>query len=116
VLTLQNVKSAFGLPWGAELKAGRHLVRGRSWSGKGKIAREGVSVDRGITWREARLREPNIAQAWVRWDLDWDAQPGDQSLRARATDERGNRQPPIVPWNDQGYLYDAVVGHPVRVR
>jgi hypothetical protein len=75
-----------------------------------------VSLDRGLTYREARLREPNIEQAWVRWDLDWDAEPGSYSLRARATDERGNMQPAVVPWNDQGYLYDGIVGHPVTIR
>ncbi len=115
-LMSQNVKSAFELAWDAELPAGRHLLRGRSWSGQGKIARVEVSLDRGITWQPARLREPNIAQAWVRWDVDWDAQPGDYSLRARATDERSNTQPVIAPWNDQGYLYNGVVGHPVTVR
>jgi sulfane dehydrogenase subunit SoxC len=116
VLSLQNVKSAFELLWDAELPAGRRLLRGRSWSSHGKIAKVEVSLDREITWREARLREPNIAQAWVRWDLDWDARPGGYSLRARATDERGNKQPASVPWNDQGYLYGGVVGHPVTVR
>jgi sulfane dehydrogenase subunit SoxC len=116
VLSFQAVKSAFELPWDAELPAGRYLLRGRSWSGQGKITNVEVSVDREVTWKTARLREPNIPQAWVRWDLDWDAQPGDYSLRARAEDERGNRQPAIVPWNDQGYLYGAVVGHPVRMR
>jgi len=115
-LTLQNVKSAFEVPWDGEVPAGRRLLRGRSWSSQGKIAKVEVSLDRSVTWREARLREPNIGQAWVRWDLDWDAQPGGYSLRARATDERGNKQPAIVPWNDQGYLYGAIVGHPVTVR
>jgi DMSO/TMAO reductase YedYZ molybdopterin-dependent catalytic subunit len=116
VLSFQNVKSAFELPWNATLPPGRRLLRGRSWSGRGKIARVEVSLDRGLTYREARLREPNIEQAWVRWDMDWDAQPGSYSLRARATDERGNMQPAVVPWNDQGYLYDGIVGHPVTIR
>jgi sulfane dehydrogenase subunit SoxC len=116
VLSFQNVKSAFELPWDATLPPGRRLLRGRSWSGRGKIARVEVSLDRGLTYREARLREPNIEQAWVRWDMDWDAQPGSYSLRARATDERGNMQPAVVPWNDQGYLYDGIVGHPVTIR
>jgi sulfane dehydrogenase subunit SoxC len=115
-ISMQAVKSAFEIAWDAQLPAGRRLLRGRSWSSHGKIAKVEVSLDREISWQTARLREPNIPQAWVRWDLDWDAQPGDYSLRARATDEQGNKQPPIVPWNDQGYLYGAVVGHPVRIR
>jgi len=116
ILTFQTVKSAFELGWDADVTAGRRLLRGRSWSARGKIAKVEVSLDREVTWQQARLREPNIGQAWVRWDLDWDARPGTYSLRARATDEHGNRQPASTPWNDQGYLYGAVVGHPVTVR
>jgi sulfane dehydrogenase subunit SoxC len=116
IITMQNVKSAFELPWNATVPAGRHLLRGRSWSSRGKIARVDVTFDLGRTFRQARLREPNIAQAWVRWDLDWDAQPGTSNLRARATDDKGNAQPAVVPWNDQGYLYGAMVSHPVTVQ
>ena len=115
-LTSQAVKSAFELPWEGEIPAGRRLLRGRSWSGLGKIAQVEVSLDRGVTWQPARLREPNLPQAWVRWDLDWDAHPGTYSLRARATDEKGRTQPAGVPFNEQGYLYWAVVGHPITVR
>ncbi len=115
-LSFQPVKSAFELPWDGEIPAGPRLLRGRSWSGYGKIARVEVSLDRGITWQPARLREPNIAQAWVRWDLDWDARSGTYNLRARATDDKGHTQPASVPFNEQGYLYWAVVGHPITVR
>ncbi len=115
-LTFQNMKSAFELPWDGELAAGRHLLRGRSWSGQGRITMVEVSLDRGISWQPARLREPNIPQAWVRWDLDWEARPGNYSLRARARDDRGRAQPVIVPFNEQGFLYGAVVSHPMTVR
>lgn len=116
ILTSQNMKSAFELAWDGQLRPGHHLLRGRSWSGQGRIARVDVSLDRGITWQAARLREPNIAQAWVRWDVEWDARPGDYNLRARATDEQGNTQPAGVPFNEQGYLYGGIVGHPMSVR
>jgi hypothetical protein len=33
----------------------------------------------------------------------------------RATDEKGNSQPDAVKWNSLGYLYSAVVSHPVTV-
>ncbi len=116
VLTSQPVKSAFELPWDGEIPGGPRLLHGRSWSGYGKIARVEVSLDREITWQPARLREPNVAQAWVRWELDWNARPGAYSLRARATDDQGHRQPAGIPFNEQGYLYWAVVGHPLTVR
>lgn len=116
LVTSQVVKSAFELPWDGTLPARRHLLRGRSWSGVGKISRVEVSVDGGRTWQRARLREPNLPQAWTRWDLDWDAPAGDHRLLARATDSRGNTQPATIPFNQLGYLYSAVVEHPIHVR
>ncbi|WP_026732717.1 sulfite oxidase [Fischerella sp. PCC 9605] len=115
ILTTQKVKSAFELPWDGQIKAGKHLIRGRSWSGEGKITKVEVSLDNGKTWQTARLREPNIASAWVRWDLEWDVRPGSYGLRARATDSSGNTQPDKIPWNDEGYSYWAVVTHPIKV-
>ncbi|MEM6398814.1 MAG: sulfite oxidase [Cyanobacteria bacterium P01_D01_bin.116] len=115
LITSQNVKSAFELAWPATLSAKPYLLRGRSWSGKGKIVRVEVSLDGGKTWQLARLREPNFPFAWVRWEVDWNPIPGEYSLQARATDNLGNTQPLTVPWNDKGLLYGAVVSHPVRV-
>lgn len=115
VLSSQSVKSALELAWGGPLPAGRHLIRGRSWSPFGKIAKVEYSLDGGKTWQLARLREPNIARAWVRWDFDWEAAPGRYVIQARATDAEGHTQPDRVPWNEQGYLYNAVVDHPITV-
>jgi sulfane dehydrogenase subunit SoxC len=115
VLSTQNLKSALELPWGGDIAAGRRLVRGRSWSPSGKIAKVEYSLDHGVTWQVSRLREPNIAAAWVRWDFEWDARPGKAGIRVRATDEKGNTQPDQVPYNEQGYLFNAVVEHPLVV-
>ncbi len=116
VLTTQSVKSALELAWDAKLAPGRYVLKGRSWSPFGRIAKVEYSVDQGASWRPARLSEPNLARAWVRWSFEWDAlAPGRQTIRVRATDERGNTQPDRVPWNEQGYLYNAVVDHPVTV-
>jgi len=116
MLTTQKVKSAFELPWNGEVRSGKRLLRGRSWSGEGRISKVKVSLDRGRTWQEARLREPNIDLAWVRWDLDWDARPGTYKLQARATDSKGNTQPDRIPFNDEGYSYWAVVTHTISVK
>jgi sulfane dehydrogenase subunit SoxC len=115
VLSSQSIKSALELAREGAIPAGRHLIRGRSWSPFGKIAGVDYSLDQGETWRQARLREPNIARAWVRWDFDWEAAAGRYIIQARATDAEGHTQPDRVPWNDQGYLYNAVVDHPVTV-
>lgn len=115
IITAQKPKSAFELAWDAKLPAGQKLLRGRSWAGLGKISKVDVSLDGGKTWQAARLREPNLEKAWVRWDIDWQAQPGTYQLQARATDDKGNTQPATVPFNEKGYLYGAIVSHPVTI-
>ncbi|GLW11765.1 hypothetical protein Misp01_68930 [Microtetraspora sp. NBRC 13810] len=116
-LTTQVVKSAFELPWDASLPAGRsHVLRGRSWSGTGRIVRVEVSTDGGGTWRPADLRGPRQRAAWSSWRLTWRPPgPGVHTLLARATDETGATQPAVTPHNTFGYLFDAVVAHPVTV-
>jgi DMSO/TMAO reductase YedYZ molybdopterin-dependent catalytic subunit len=143
-LTKQAVKSAFELPMPAALPAGKTIrLHGRSWSGSGTIKRvevypEAVSTAVGPVynavptgagahqsgrsgptpeaWRPAKLESPNEPQAWVRWSFDWTPPgPGSYQLRARATDQTGQKQPETVPFNKNGYLFWAVVRHPVTV-
>jgi len=116
VISTLPVASALELPWPAELAPGRHTIRGRAWSGEGRVTHVRYSVDGGATWHDANLRPPNIAGAWVRWDFVWEAhRPGEYAVMVRATDDQGHEQPDTVPWNDGGYLYNAVVAHPVHV-
>ncbi|MFC4051429.1 sulfite oxidase [Actinomadura syzygii] len=117
-LTRMNVKSAFELPWDGTLPAARrHVLHGRSWSGNGRVRRVEVSDDGGRTWRPARAldRHPN-PRGWVRWEFPWHPRrPGRYELLARATDETGAAQPATVPFNTLGYLFGAVVRHPVTL-
>ncbi|WP_340687049.1 sulfite oxidase [Amycolatopsis coloradensis] len=115
VVTRQVVKSAFELPWNAEFVAGgRQVLRGRSWSGNGRIRR--VEVDTGAGWRQAKFVGAAADRGWQRWEIPWrSGVPGAHTLRARATDITGATQPDVTPHNAQGYLFDAVVRHPVRV-
>jgi DMSO/TMAO reductase YedYZ molybdopterin-dependent catalytic subunit len=116
-LTNQVVKSAFQLGRDAQLPAGRPvLLDGRSWSGLGSIRRVDVSTDGGHQWRRAELYGPNLPAAWARWRLPWrPTAPGSYQLLARATDTAGRTQPDTVPFNSGGYLFGAVVKHPVTV-
>ncbi|GAA3290620.1 sulfite oxidase [Streptomyces cinereospinus] len=116
-LTRQTVKSAFELASGAAFPAGREQVlRGRSWSGAAGIARVDVSTDGGTTWRRARLHDGPRPGAWSRWSVTWTpGTPGATQLLARATDTSGRSQPDVAEPNTQGYLFDAVVRHPVTV-
>ncbi|MFJ9839470.1 sulfite oxidase [Kitasatospora sp. NPDC101155] len=116
-LSTQLVKSAFELAVGAVLAAGReHRLHGRSWSGAAPVDRVEVSTDGGRTWRPAELREEPRADNWTRWSVDWRPErPGPYELRARATDRLGGGQPERAPFNREGYLFGAVVAHPVTV-
>ncbi|MDX6363660.1 MAG: hypothetical protein QOC85_2670, partial [Streptomyces sp.] len=116
ILTRQTLKSAFELPWDAGLPAGtEQRLTGRSWSGAGGIVRVDVSTDGGSRWRRARLHDAPHRGSWVRWSVDWrPAAPGPYTLLARATDTTGRTQPETTVPNTQGYLFDAVVRHPVK--
>ncbi|MFF0222149.1 sulfite oxidase [Streptomyces sp. NPDC004629] len=115
-LTRQTVKSAWELEWDASLDATEHRLTGRSWSGAGGIVRVDVSTDGGATWRRARLHDAPRRAGWVRWSTDWrPPAPGAYALLARATDSAGRTQPGATTPNTQGYLFDAVVRHPVKV-
>ncbi|MDG6103196.1 sulfite oxidase [Dactylosporangium aurantiacum] len=112
----QVVKSAFELPWAATLAAGRtHVLHGRSWSGNGPIRRVEVSTDGGASWHPATATGRR-GGAWQQWSYRWrPAGPGAYALRARAVDVTGAGQPEVTPFNTLGYLFDAVVAHPVTV-
>ncbi|MGW4210673.1 sulfite oxidase [Lentzea sp. NPDC004789] len=105
LVTSQVTKSAFELGWGATLPAGRRLLTGRAWGPDG-VRRVSVSTD-GRTWRRAT---PVSRDGWTRWQIPWLATPGEHVLRVRADD-----QPEVAPYNTQGYLFGAVVKHPVTV-
>lgn len=116
-LTRQTLKSAFELAPGASFRAHRRaLLTGRSWSGGAPVRAVEVSTDGGTRWRRARLRDAPRAGSWVRWTADWvPGERGPAVLLARATDRAGRTQPVATAHNTQGYLFDAVVRHPVTV-
>ncbi|WP_329214219.1 sulfite oxidase [Streptomyces sp. NBC_00683] len=116
-LTRQTLKSAFELAPGATFAAHRrHLLTGRSWSGGAPVRLVEVSTDGGTRWRPARLRDEPRSGSWVRWTADWvPKEAGPAVLLARATDRSGRTQPATAAHNTQGYLFDAVVRHPVTV-
>jgi DMSO/TMAO reductase YedYZ molybdopterin-dependent catalytic subunit len=116
-LTTQVVKSAWELPWGATLPYRTRVeLTGRAWSGASAIGRVDISIDQGRTWSQARLKGRNAAGTWVQFNYSFPPQPtGTYELWARATDRAGRTQPPTVPFNTLGYLFDAIVKHPVAV-
>jgi DMSO/TMAO reductase YedYZ molybdopterin-dependent catalytic subunit len=101
---------------GRFLTPGRHLLRGRAWSGRAPITGVEVSTDGGAGWRPAELGRPGSPWAWVAWSLPWQAEPGEYEVCSRATDQEGNTQPLQPPWNTGGYANNAVQRVKVTVR
>ncbi len=117
-VTTQVLKSACCLPWpNAALKAGPQTIVGYAWSPFGKIAKVDVSLDGGSTFQSADLAGPNIEKAGTRWQITFNAAASMTSITPRATDDQGNVQPPLSAqkWNQLGYLFGAMVPHPVTV-
>ncbi|MFG2497821.1 sulfite oxidase [Streptomyces sp. NPDC048441] len=116
-LTRQTLKSAFELPWNASLPANRtHHLTGRAWSAKAPVARVDISTDGGETWHQAHLKDSPRQSSWTRWTTPWHpSTPGTTTLLSRTTDTSGHTQPEATVHNTQGYLFDAVVRHVVRV-
>ena len=115
VATLQSIKSALALPWPARLSSGRQMIRGYAQSPHAPIARVEWSEDEGRQWQEARLLEPVLRYSWARFEFEWQAAPGLQTVMTRATDAAGNSQPDELPFNEKGYLFNLPLPHPVTV-
>ena len=117
VVTTQVMKSALCLPWPASLKAGPQKVTGYAWSPAGKIAGVDISLDGGNTFQAASLIGQNIERAGSRWEYSFTASPGSMTITPRATDDHGNVQYPVSQqkWNQLGYVFGAMVPHPVTV-
>jgi len=98
------------------VNAGPVELRGRAWSGRGRIERVEVSTDGGTSWRQATLGEQPTSTEWVPWEVDWEAEPGEHQLVVRAADDAGNVQPLEQSWNHHGLENNAVQRVPVTVR
>lgn len=53
--------------------------------------------------------------SWARFEFPWNAEPGQHVIVTRATDAANNTQPHSVPFNEQGYLFNQPLPHPIRV-
>jgi len=114
-ITEMPVMSVLDLDWPAELLAAlTKEIQGRSYAGESGVREVAYSIDGG-PWQLAEFFGPNLEGCWRQWRFPWQPSPGQHEIRVRATDERGRTQPDSVPWNHHGYLYNAVVAHPIVV-
>ncbi len=95
-------------------KAGLYQISGLAWSGRGKIVKVEVSADDGKTWAEAELQEPVLSKCFTRFRIPWNWNAKKTTLKSRAIDETGYRQPErkelIAERGKHGYFhYNAIV-------
>jgi DMSO/TMAO reductase YedYZ molybdopterin-dependent catalytic subunit len=112
---LQQVRALITRPASGQLLAsGALTVRGVAWSGAAPIERVEVSVEGG-PWQKARLVGMAPPSGWQQWEfLLTGVEPGELSLRARATDLTGQVQPEQPEWNRLGYGANFI--HEVRIQ
>jgi sulfane dehydrogenase subunit SoxC len=79
-------------------RAGFYEISGIAWSGAGRIRRVEVSTDGGAAWSDAALYGEERPKALVRFRLPWEWKGQPAILQSRATDEKGNVQPPRKEW------------------
>jgi sulfite oxidase len=95
---------------GDRVPRGRLAVRGYGIAGDGRsVERVDVSVDDGLTWRQADLHPAPGKWAWRPWSLAVDVAPGPLTITARAWDDTGALQPESAAslWNPRGYGNNA---------
>ena len=114
-ITELNLKSSLALRWPARLVAGDHILHGYARGSTAPIDSVHWSDDGGSSWQDAKLTGPDEPYGWVRFQFRWRAAAGQYTLMTRATDRNGRTQPERVPFNNGGYLYNAVHPHPVTV-
>lgn len=108
-LSTVPVKSVIATPTSGDYKArGVQEITGVAFSGDAEIRNVDISLDRGATWRPARLEgTPGVGRWQVfRYAFEQEA-PGVMTAMSRATDTAGNTQPQTAVWNPSGYCWNA---------
>ncbi|WP_395657370.1 molybdopterin-dependent oxidoreductase [Nocardioides sp.] len=95
---------------GGDVAASGGRVAGVAWAQHTGIAGVEVSVDEG-DWQPAELARVPSADTWVQWAATIDVEPGDHTVRVRATDEDGL----VQTGESQDVVPDGATGwHSVR--
>ena len=77
---------------GGTVSAGTVPVGGVAWAPTRGISRVEVSTDDGETWNEATLAAQLDPDVWRQYAYYWEAEPGEYTLKVRATDGEDETQ------------------------
>ncbi|MGH3970738.1 MAG: sulfite oxidase [Mycobacterium sp.] len=97
---------------------GALTIRGYGIAGDGRsVERVDVSLDEGLSWRQAELHRAPSEWSWRPWSLTVDVAPGPLGITARAWDDTGATQPESAAplWNPRGYGNNAWARVALRV-
>ncbi|MET0496943.1 MAG: sulfite dehydrogenase [Steroidobacteraceae bacterium] len=72
---------------------GQYELTGLAWSGRGKVERVDITTDGGRNWQPARLQEPVLPLAFVRFRMPWKWDGREAVIASRCTDATGYEQP-----------------------
>lgn len=113
-VNLMRVKSLITAPLdGERVSDATTHVTGVAWTGTGAISQVEISVDGGRTWQPGRFTSESRPGTWRLWEADVTIpSPGEQRVRARATDTAGHTQPEHASPNAGGYGNNSI--HEVR--
>ena len=95
---------------GEILRAGPTAINGYAITGKGSLVeRVELSLDEGVTWKEASIQPRSHSWAWRFWKATLDLHPGQYQIIIRTWDSSGHTQPVDTKqvWNWKGYLNHA---------
>ena len=96
---------------GGTVQAGKVPIGGVAWAPHRGIDGVEVSTDNGGTWNKARMASQLHPDSWRQYVYDWDATPGDYTLKVRATDGEGDLQTPEVQPPHGGGGLDGASGY-----
>ncbi|WP_158863311.1 molybdopterin-dependent oxidoreductase [Leifsonia sp. AG29] len=97
---------------GTQVHAGAVTVAGVAWSQHVGIGAVHVQIDGG-DWLQAELADAISPDTWRQWRYSWQADPGQHTIRVRATDATGKQQ--IVAESD--VIPDGATGlHTIQVQ
>ena len=74
---------------------GKYVINGLAWTGTGKIKHVDVSLDGGITWKEAELNGLVLDKCWTRFSIPFEWNGEEMLIQSRATGEDGYVQPTL---------------------
>lgn len=114
---LIKVKSLItSLKRGQQIQSGKHIIKGKAWSGYGKITQVEFSFDNGKTWFNGEVDDSDSNYGWQVWRYTWNADvKGRYLVAVKATDITGVSQPEQFDWNFRGFANNSIHTLPVEV-